>query len=466
MAGETIGEAVVLPFSLPASKSTASLPAGRLIAFASLMLPVTAAQMPIGVYLPALYAQHFGLPLAMLGVIFLVERIWGTVTDPLIGALSDRTKSRYGRRKSWIVAGAGLYAVATVFLFFPTLLHAIVTPLYLAAALFTFYLAWSMIQIPYLAWSGEVSGAYHERTRIAMFQGVAAALSLLLILILPTIIDQTSPKDAPLKLAAMGGVILLSLPFTLLLTLKAFDEPPLPAPAPRLPLKVTLGLIAKEGALIRVLLSDFAVSVGQGCRSVLFIFFVTAYMGLPKWASGLFLLQFVFGIIAAPLWTALARRLGKHQTAVAGELVQMVINLGLLLVLPGQLPLLLGLTIAQGLAQGSGNLMLRSMVADVADRHRLETCVDRTALFFSVFSISMKSGMALAAGIALPLVAWLGFHPARVNTPEALHGLALVFALGPAIAHFISAALIYHFPIDEARHAKIRQALEAQNLGF
>lgn len=471
MAGETIGEVAAQPFPLLAlhqrgALSQASLPAGRLIAFASLMLPVTAAQMPIAVYLPALYAQHFGLPLAALGAIFLVERIWGAVTDPLIGVLSDRTKSRYGRRKSWIVGGAILYALATVFLFFPTLPFITVTPLYLAAALFTFYLAWSMIQIPYLAWSGEISGAYHERTRIAMFQGVAAALSLLVILILPTIIDQTAPKDAPLKLATMGGVILLSLPVTLLLTLKAFVEPSLPTvPVPRLPLRTTLSLIAGEGALIRVLLSDFAVSVGQGCRSVLFIFFVTSYMGLPKWASGLFLLQFVFGIIAAPIWTSVARRLGKHHTAVAGELVQVAINLGLLLVLPGQLPLLLGLTVAQGLAQGSGNLMLRSMVADVADRHRLETGIDRTALFFSVFSISMKGGMALAVGIALPLVAWFGFHPAaKVNTPEALHGLAMVFALGPAIAHLVSAALINRFPIDEARHAEIRKALDAQSL--
>jgi glycoside/pentoside/hexuronide:cation symporter, GPH family len=441
-----------------------ALPAGRLVAFASLMLPVTAAQIPIGVYLPALYAQHFGLPLAVLGVIFLVERIWGAVTDPLIGLLSDRTKSRFGRRKSWIVAGAVIYALATVFLFFPTIPFVTVTPFYLAAVLVIFYLAWSMIQIPYLAWSGEVSSEYHERTRIAMFQGVAAALSLLLILVLPTIIDQIAPKNALAKLAAMGGMILFSLPVTLWLTLRAFDEPARPTlPSQPLALKATLRAILQEGALVRVLLSDLAVSAGQGCRSVLFLFFVTFYMGLPKWGSGLFLLQFVFGLVAAPIWAAVARRLGKHRTAVTGELVQVAINLGLLLVLPGQLPLLLGLTIAQGLAQGSGNLMLRSMVADVADSHKLKTGTDHTALFFSVFSISMKTGLALAAGIALPLVAWLGFHPAaKINTPAALHGLAMVFALGPAIAHLISAALVYGFPIDEARHAEIRKALAAR----
>jgi Na+/melibiose symporter-like transporter len=71
--------------------------------------------------------------------------------------------------------------------------------------------------------------------------------------------------------------------------------------------------------------------------------------------------------------------------------------------------------------------------------------------------------MAAAVGIALPLVAWLGFDPASAhNSPAALNGLLLVFALGPAIAHLISAALIHGFPIDADAHAEIRRALAAR----
>ncbi len=157
-------------------------------------------------------------------------------------------------------------------------------------------------------------------------------------------------------------------------------------------------------------------------------------------------------------------RLGKHRAAILGELIQVMINLGLLFVVPGRLPLLIALTTAQGLAQGSGNLMLRSMVADVADWHRLRTGEDRTGLFFSVFSISMKAAMAAAVGIALPLVAWLGFDPKSLhNTPHALHGLLYVFALGPAIAHLISAALISGFPLDASAHAAIRRELDERD---
>jgi GPH family glycoside/pentoside/hexuronide:cation symporter len=185
-------------------------------------------------------------------------------------------------------------------------------------------------------------------------------------------------------------------------------------------------------------------------------------MGLPKWASGLFLFQFIFGIASGPIWMKVGLRLGKHRTAVLGELTQVAVNVGLLLVAPGSVALLLALTIGQGLSQGSGNLMLRSMTADVADQHLLDTGEDRVALFFSVFSISAKAGIAAAMGVALPLIAWFGFDPRSASqSHEALHGLLLVFALGPAIGHLASAALVHGFPLDEAAHMRIRRRLEA-----
>jgi len=100
------------------------------------------------------------------------------------------------------------------------------------------------------------------------------------------------------------------------------------------------------------------------------------------------------------------------------------------------------------------------MMADVADHERLHNGQDRTALFFSVFSIASKAAMAAAVGIALPLVAWLGFNPhAAVNTPAALHGLLLVFALGPAISHIVAALLVTGFPLDAAAQEEVQRRL-------
>jgi len=451
------------PVKRAATQKDERVSSWRLAGFASLFVPITAAQMPLAVHLPAIYAQQYGLSLAVIGAIFLGERLWGAVADPLIGALSDRTHGRFGRRRPWILAGAVLFGVSGALLFFPA--ASWVSPLYLSVSLFLFYLGWSMVQIPYLAWSGEILSGYHDRTRIATFQTVAGAASLLVVLILPTIIDQISPRDGALKLASMGSVVLVSLIISVTLTLRSQTEvPAAPSSGARLSLRQTVGALFGHPLLGRVLLSDFAVTVGQSIRSALIVFFVTHYMGLPQWASGLFLFQFVFGIVAGPIWAQIGYRIGKHRAAVAGELAQVAINLGLLLVVPGQIGLLLALTLAQGLTQGSGNLMLRSMVADIADYHRLRAGEDRTALFFSAFSLSSKAGMAAAVGIALPLVGWLGFDPrATTSSPEALNGLLTVFALGPAIAHLLSAWLIHGFPLDEAAHSEIRRALDERD---
>jgi GPH family glycoside/pentoside/hexuronide:cation symporter len=429
----------------------------RLAAFSAIAIPMYSAQLPLTVYLPALLTRLYAIPLSVLGAVFLIEKIWGALADPIIGALSDRTSNSFGRRRSWIAAGSVLFGISGLLLFFPV---GAVTALNLAVILFVFYLAWSMIQIPFFAWSGEISGHYHERTRIAGYQTVASSAALLLTLVLPTIVDQLHPADATLKLHALGALLLATLIPGSLLTLFAVPEEPAPPQGGlRVSLTHTLRLVPGNALLMRVLASDLAVTIGQNIRATLFVFFTTDYMRLPQWASGLFLFQFVFGILAAPIWMRIGQRLGKHRAAVAGELTQVAINLGLLLVVPGHLPLLLALTLAQGLAQGSGNLMLRSMVADVADDHRLRTGEDRTALFFSVFSISMKIGMAAAVGLALPLVAHLGFVPTAANSPAVLRGLLLVFALGPAIAHALSAMLVNGFPLDESAHAKIRQQL-------
>lgn len=443
--------------------------AWRLGAYASAALPLAAAGLPLSVYLPPYYATELGLGLPLVGAIFMLSRIWDAVNDPLIGVLSDRTRTRFGRRKPWIAAGAPIFAIAAVAIFAPGLMGVKPGALWLAGWLFVFYLAWTMISIPLSAWGGELSSQYHQRSRVQTYVHVASALGLLTVLVLPAALDQIAARAGEaaasgLKTALMGGFVVVTLVPTVVAALLFAPEPESPPrPRERLPIRQAMAQLAREPLLLRVLASDFAVTLGQSIRGSLIVFFVSAYMHRPDLAAGLFLIQFVFGVFAGPIWLKIGYRLGKHRTVLAGELVQVAINLGLLAVVPGGMPLLFALTIAQGLAQGSGNLMLRAIVADIADKQRLETGETRTGLFFSVFSLAGKAGPAVAVGVALPLIAALGFHPGKPNTPEALEALKWVFALGPALAHVVSAAVIVGFPLDEARHREIRDALDARD---
>ncbi len=438
-------------------KRDARQPVGRLLAFSALGIPLAAVFLPLGVYLPPFYAQTMGLGLGTVGIVFMASRLWNALCDPLIGLLSDHTRSRFGRRKPWIAAGAVIFIAAVVAVYWPPQ-H--LTAFHLGLALFALYLGWTMIGTPLAAWASELAAGYHERSRVQTFLQTGGALGLVLTLLLPALVDQFVARGEFEKIAAMGAFAIVTFVPAVLFLLTRFREPPRPPAPSSASTLAALRTFATNPLVLRVMASDFFVATGQGIRGALFVFFVSAYMGLPKWASLLFLLQFVFGVFAAPLWLRVGYRFGKHQTVVLGEIAQIAINLGLLFIAPGRFWPLLALTVAQGFAQGSGNLMLRSIVSDLADDHRLKTGKEQSGLLFSIFNVTNNAAAAAAVGIAYPLIAFFGFTPGRANSHAALSALAVLFAVGPALGHLFSAVLIWRFPLDERRHAELRIALE------
>ena len=429
----------------------------RLAAFATLGVPMAAALLPLGVYLPPFYAQSMGLGLGTVGLVFMLCRLWNAICDPLVGLLSDRTHTRIGRRKPWIIAGAPLLGVSVIAIFWPVQGAGAA---YLGFWLFALYLGWAMVATPFYAWSGELSGEYHQRSRIQTYVQTAVASGYALVLLIPALLDQTGIGSAHAKVGAMGAFALVALVPSLAAILFLFREKPVATPS-RGGIARSLWQVVQSPLVLRVMASDFCVCFGQAVRSALFVFFVTAYMGMPKWAALLFLLQFVFGVFAGPIWLRIGYRLGKHQTVVLAEIVQVAINLGLLFIGRGAFWPLIALTVAQGWAQGPGNLMLRAIVCDIADERRLKTGGEQAGLLFSIFNVTSNAAAAAAVGVAYPLLAWLGFHPGQTSSPAALAGLGLLFALGPALGHTLSALLIWRFPLDEAAHAKVRRALDA-----
>ena len=434
----------------------------RLILFSIAGLAIGGVQTAVVIYLPGFYAQRFALSLGIIGPVFMVCRLLNAFTDPIIGIMSDRTRTRFGQRKPWVIGGGLLVSVAIIAAYLPPA-HAGIT--YLAIAIFMLYLGNSAFSTPLYAWAGSLSPAYHERTRNQTYLQTVVSLGLVSMVAIPLVLSLYGIDDPVIRIAAMGGSNIAALAIGLPILMFCFRERPVPAARRQLGFGPALRLLATDRTVLRVIGSDFFVSLGQGFRGALIVFFVSAYMQLPPRAMLYIpLVQYGFGVLASPIWMRVGYRLGKHRTLIVGEITQIVINLGLLLLSPGQLWPLVALTMAQGLSQGSGNLMLRAVVSDVADQERLKTGKDHAGLLFSIFNVTINAAMALSVGIALPLVGLFGFMPGRPNAPEAVAALQWVIAIGPAIGHGLSALLMLRFPIDEARHAEILEALAAQGL--
>jgi GPH family glycoside/pentoside/hexuronide:cation symporter len=438
----------------------------RLIAFSIAGLAIGGVQTAVVIYLPAFYAQRFGLGLGLVGTVFMICRLLNAFSDPVIGVLSDRTHTRFGQRKPWVVGG-GLLLLAAIFATYMP--PASANGLYLGFALFFLYLGNSAFSTPLYAWAGSLSPYYHERTRNQTYLQTVVSLGLVTMVAFPILLGQSVVQSN--TIASMGWANIAALAIGLPILAFWFKERPAPQLRRHLEFGAAFRLLATDRVILRVIGSDFFVSLGQGFRGALLVLFVTFYMHLPSVVlfgislSPIFvipLLQYGFGVLASPIWGRIGRRLGKNRTLIVAEITQIVINLCLLLLLPGQYWALIALTVAQGLTQGSGNLMLRAIVSDVADQERLKTGKDHSGLLFSIFNVTINAAMALSVGIALPMVGLFGFLPGKPNSEAALSSLQWIIAVGPAIGHGLSAILMLRFPLNEARHAEIVRALAEQ----
>ncbi len=436
------------------------LSALRLIAFSIAGLAIGGVQTAVVIYLPAFYAQRFAMPLSLVGTVFMICRLLNAFSDPVIGVLSDRTRTRFGQRKPWVLGGGVLLLFAIFAVYMPP---DSANGLYLGIALFFLYLGNSAFSTPLYAWAGSLSPYYHERTRNQMYVQTIISLGLVTMIVIPLVYLQLGITDIDTRIASMGASNIIALVVGLPILAFWFRERPVPALKRHLGFGPAFRLLATDRVVLRVIGSDFFVSLGQGFRGALLIFFIAGYMKLPPQAMLVIpLVQYGFGVFASPIWGWIGRRLGKNRTLIVAEVTQIVINLCLLLLQPGQYWALIALTLAQGLSQGSGNLMLRAIVSDVADQERLRTGKDHSGLLFSIFNVTINAAMALSVGIALPLVGLFGFRAGMPNTPAALSSLQWIIAVGPAIGHGLSAILMQRFPLTEARHAEIVKALTEQ----
>jgi len=143
------------------------LPASLLAAYALPALPAAMLGLPLLIFLPAYYVETTTLSLTAIGAVLLVARLWDVAVDPAIGALSDRTHTRFGRRKPWILAALPFVLVGSFMLFDPPTEAGAG---YLLLWLLVVYLGWSMVQIPHQAWGAELSSDYAERSHIAAWR--------------------------------------------------------------------------------------------------------------------------------------------------------------------------------------------------------------------------------------------------------------------------------------------------------
>lgn len=428
----------------------------RLAAFASPAFAMAALGLPILAILPPLYAE-LGISLTAVGAIFMTARFFDVFTDPVFGVLGDRLRTRWGRRRPAIVLGVPILLLGAFGLFFP---GDPASESVLLTSLVVLYAGWTLLAIAHMAWASELSSDYDRRTRIMGALQLCGLLGAVTVLALPALVDQIYPDGGMrLRSAVMGWLVMIALPVLFGIALVSTKEPEIREQV-RLPWRTAVRSILENKALRRLLLADLLMGMQAGINGAVHFFFIIQVLLLPQAASLYLVLLFVAGLVSVPLFVMLSRRLGKHQTLCVSALLASLAT-GLFFVVPSEsFWWVFWIYVMIGLAFGARDLLMRSIMADVIDQDRVTVGADRSALYYSMLTLTSKVGSALAVGIIYPVLDWVGFDPIGQNPQATLDAVRIVVATSPTLVSLAVAVVMWRFPIGRAEQRALRARIE------
>lgn len=420
------------------------LPVPRLLAYGGLGLPLAMAALPIYVHVPKFYADTLGLSLASIGFLLLLARAFDAIQDPLLGYWSDRTRQTGRGRGVWIGVGAPLLALGMIGLFVPPELSASGLSVWLVLMLLVVYTAYSMITISYQAHGAEMSADANERTRIVSFREGLGLIGVFLAAALPEILSKVSgARTGFAQFSYLFGPLIVILALIMMrssppaVTTHVSDE------------RRIFAVMLKPftNASFRPLLWIFVMNgIAASVPATLVLFFVEDVIQRPDLTAQFLIAYFAAGAAGMPLWVRLSARIGKGRAWLCGMVLSIVAFVWAFLLGAGDATAFFVICIMSGLGLGADLALPPSILADVIDVDERAGKGRNEGAYFGLWNLVTKGNLALAAGVALPLLGWLGYAPKGAHTAEVLTALAAVYALLPCLLKAVAALLLWRSP--------------------
>jgi len=416
----------------------------------------------VAIYLPNFYTDEVGVTAGMLSWVFLAGRIWDAVTDPFMGHLSDRTRTRWGRRRPYFVIAALPLWLLFYLIWSPDLsLPASTSFLYLLVFYLVLYTFWTIFSVPYVSLGMELTPAYHERTRLfAGRQGFLIAGTLVGMLAPVTFAELWGDKASGYSVmgAIFGGLCALMILFTF----SRVRERPELSVGESFPFIKGLGVTLRNRAFLVLLLVYLFSFVGGSFIAPLTLY-MAKYVIKAEWVVRYVMVAYMLGtLISIPLWLRLSKLYGKKK---AWSIAMLVGTIGYALTYTydeGTWLRWIVLAVVVGSATGCGMTMGPAISADVIDSDELETGKRREGAFIGVWSFIDKAAVGLAVFIGLQGLEQIGYQPNVEQTEEVIFGMKFLYCILPAVFHLIAVLIFQKFPITQEVHAEIRAQLEAR----
>jgi glycoside/pentoside/hexuronide:cation symporter, GPH family len=407
------------------------------------------------------YTDTYGLAAATAGTLFIVVRVWDAIFDPLMGVIADRTNTRWGKFRPWILWTAVPFGIAGMLTFLTPGFSASGKLIYAYATYILLMMVYSANNLPYSALTGVITGDIAERSSLSSYRFVCAMLGAFVVqvLALPMVHYFGGGDNARGYRMTMGLLSLVAVGL-FVITFLTVKERIQPDPRQKSSVLRDFAGLARNGPWIALFALTVLIFVGYTVRAGAMVYYFKYYLGREDLFSLFNVCGLVAIVIGIVLSTPLAVRFGKRDLYIVSLFLSAALMLPFLVLPTDALPIIFGFEILRQFSYGVTTPLLWAMMADVADYGEWTTGRRATGIVYSALVFGLKVGLGLGGGIAGWALSAYGYVPNAVQSARSLLGIRMTASVFAATAYFLGVLCLFFYRIGKDLNLRIAAELE------